>query len=198
MQPSAAGQLDSDVTGMRQACATKNFHALNTDVVEEGVVEHVAIVDAPPVVTGEILPDVMSGQFDESAVADATLLSLTPPVADRTSGLDRRHWLLHVGGLVYEIPGDDVIIGRRPGIDHELIDDDTVTLRIEDPTRSISKVHARLRRTAKGWTVEDLHSANGVRVIHTAGGERRIRPGDIVPATEAMMFGSTPVKLATK
>jgi FHA domain-containing protein/uncharacterized protein DUF1707 len=60
-------------------------------------------------------------------------------------------------------------IGRASGCD----------LTIADLT--VSRVHARLERTAEGWLLTDLSSTNGTRVNGwRVRGQVRVRPGDLV------------------
>ena len=50
---------------------------------------------------------------------------------------------------VYDLPGDEIVVGRDEGAD----------VLIDNP--SVSRRHARLRKEAEGWVVEDLGSSNG-------------------------------------
>ncbi|MFA5606232.1 MAG: DUF5684 domain-containing protein [Leucobacter sp.] len=111
---------------------------------------------------------------------------------DRTVVVPRRkRWgLVLPGGEVEELVGDDVVVGRRPEAA-----DGVEVLKLVDPTRTISKSHARFRRTGDGWTIEDLHSTNGVAIVDPARGLRVIEPGVEVPATEQLTIGTLEVSL---
>ena len=57
---------------------------------------------------------------------------------------------------VHPMPGPDIedpVVGADP----------SVAVRLVDPTRSVSRRHARLIRVEGGWEIEDLHSRYGVR-----------------------------------
>ncbi|UOR02211.1 DUF5684 domain-containing protein [Leucobacter allii] len=111
--------------------------------------------------------------------------------SDRTVVVQRRvRWGVELpDGEVLELRGDDVIVGRKPATE-----EGTVALQIPDPTRTVSKSHARLRRTGEVWTIEDLHSTNGVSTID-GGDPEPIEPGREVPATEQLVIGTLRVSL---
>lgn len=111
---------------------------------------------------------------------------------DRTVLVPRRaRWGLELpdGGML-ELPGDDVVIGRKPQAA-----EGSEVLQINDPMRTLSKTHARLRRTGESWTVEDLGSTNGLAIIDDEGNAIEIDPGEQHEATEQMIIGTLEVKL---
>jgi pSer/pThr/pTyr-binding forkhead associated (FHA) protein len=55
----------------------------------------------------------------------------------------------------FEVVGDRVTIGRQG------------TCSVHIPDTNVSRVHAELRRTPNGWTVEDRGSTNGTKVNGT-------------------------------
>ena len=70
---------------------------------------------------------------------------------------------------VFPLGDGAVTIGREEG--------NTITL----PERNISRTHARLAPADKGWTVEDLHSYNGVRVNgEVIDGASILHEGDLI------------------
>lgn len=73
---------------------------------------------------------------------------------------------------VVELPDElrEIRIGRRAGLELEL------------PFPAVSALHARLLRTATGWTVEDLGSANGTMLAGLRLPPRLAR--ELVPGTE--------------
>ena len=87
-------------------------------------------------------------------------------------------------------------VGRRyplAGAVAELGRGEDVQLRVRD--RAVSRRHARIRRTAAGWTVEDLASPNGVYV----NGKRirrkaEIRDGDILELGHSLLRFRAPVE----
>ena len=136
----------------------------------------------------------------------APFMGVTPPVAvapPASDGFDededdrtvivkrRRRWGLELPtGEVEELPGDDVVIGRKP-----VATEGIAVLRLADPTRTVSKSHARMRFSDDRWTIEDLHSTNGVSVADGARGFRLIAAGEEVHATEVLTIGTLEVIL---
>lgn len=93
-------------------------------------------------------------------------------------------------GDVLELHGHDVVIGRRPEPTGAY-----EVLKISDPTRTLSKSHVRMRRTGEVWTVEDLHSTNGVALITESGATEALEPGHERAATDRMLIGTLEVQL---
>ena len=95
--------------------------------------------------------------------------------ASATSG-DSPIELLHLvgdSGMRFEVVGDRVTIGRQG------------TCSVHIPDTNVSRVHAELRRTPNGWTVEDRGSTNGTKVNGTLIVEpTAVQPGD------TLSFGS--------
>src|SRR5262249_31503461 len=69
---------------------------------------------------------------------------------------------------VFVLENDVELIGREPG-----------SASIVIPQRAVSRVHARVERTAEGWTVRDLGSHNGLVV-----GGRAVAEAVLVPNAE--------------
>lgn len=151
---------------------------------------------------------VAPGSPANSVAVDATATPATSsgpiePVAPLTAapgGLDEDHtvvvsrrtrWGLELpGGETLELEGDDIVIGRKP----EALPGTTV-LQISDPTRTMSKSHARLRRDGDDWSIEDLHSTNGVSLVDASGDAAQLESGRISPTTEQMVIGTLEVRL---
>lgn len=95
-------------------------------------------------------------------------------------------------GLIIPIPSSDVVVGRRPDATSE-----TTAVVIPDPTRSMSRTHARLRLDIDRdtWTIEDLHSGNGVAIVSDTGEETFIPAGVPVAATEYLLLGTLRTRL---
>ncbi|MBL3687847.1 FHA domain-containing protein [Leucobacter zeae] len=111
---------------------------------------------------------------------------------DRTIVVARRpKWGLELpSGDVVELIGDDVIVGRKP-----TAQPGTAAVQIPDPTRTLSKSHARMRRTGDSWSIEDLHSTNGVAVVDASGEVQEIAPGTESEASERLVIGTLEVRL---
>ena len=81
-------------------------------------------------------------------------------------------------GQVVTVTGGG-IIGRAP---REGGDDESLQLvSVDDPGRSVSKVHARFGIDARGLWIEDLASGNGTVVVQQGGPPVALRPGERVP-----------------
>ncbi len=88
---------------------------------------------------------------------------------DATMLVARRHgtWYLALPDrTVVELTGDAAVLGRNPIAPAHAPRAQVVA--VVDITRTVSKTHALLTRTATGWTVTDLDSTNGVFVGDTA------------------------------
>lgn len=154
-----------------------------------------------PMPVSERSPEpVAAPQAGQEDAVDATVITggASAPIdldddSDRTIVVSRTTpWVLELpDGRVLELPGDDVVIGRRP-----VAIDEAAALTVPDATRTLSKSHARLRRTGDTWTIEDLNSTNGVFVFH---GDAQIEamPGVQIAATEHLVIGTLEVRLRT-
>lgn len=152
-----------------------------------------APVPAAPAVSGLAELGLAAPEADESA-AVAAAHGAPEEELDRTVVVVRKtRWGLELpDGDVLELLGDDVIVGRKPSAQAGAI-----VLQIADPTRTMSKTHARLRRDGDSWTIEDLNSTNGVAVIDALGLTNQIDAGEVVEATERLLVGTLEVRLRT-
>lgn len=99
-------------------------------------------------------------------------------------------WVLELpDGRELALEGADVVVGRRPTALEE-----SEVLVIPDPTRTISKSHARLRRNDDEWTIEDLGSTNGVFLL-SAEGEIEAAPGAQHRLGEHFTIGTLDLRL---
>ncbi|QYM77035.1 DUF5684 domain-containing protein [Leucobacter luti] len=113
-------------------------------------------------------------------------------ISDHTVVVPKRaRWGLELpDGDTIELVGDDVVVGRKP----TPLDGSTVLV-VGDPTRTLSKSHARLRRDGEGWTIEDLGSTNGIAVLDGAGNVTPLPSGEEFIAPERMVLGTLEVRL---
>lgn len=112
---------------------------------------------------------------------------------DRTALVGRdpaARWVLVLPDGAKHPLAADTVLGRRPepvpGVH---------AIALEDPTRTVSKMHARLRFDGGAWTIEDLGSTNGVVLLQDGGGEQVIPPHTPVPAEPRMLLGTLLVRL---
>lgn len=86
--------------------------------------------------------------------------------------------------------GPECVVGRRPSAD-----EGATPVVIADPTRTLSKSHARLRYDGERWWVIDLGSTNGLWLLHANGGEEEVQPYEEVEATPRLRLGTLEVEL---
>ena len=88
-------------------------------------------------------------------------------------------------GVVFPLPdaGDDLILGASHAC----------SIKIDDPLKHVSRIHARLSRTRKGWMVFDLDSKNG---IHLDGAQQAEVPLHPEPSSGSEESSSSPKALS--
>jgi hypothetical protein len=104
--------------------------------------------------------------------------TVTDPAAREWAITDRVTQLRQWGtDIVFPIPASSAD-GQTLGASDEC------SLRLADPSGQISRVHARLERTTRGWDVRDLASKNGIQLD---GAYRKVAALD--PGTELGLGG---------
>ena len=160
--------------------------------VSEAVDPAPAEVDADPApaAPADFAPAPAAGPVAPPSAAE--LLGLTDDDLDSTVVVTRAAlWVLELpGGQLHELQGDDIVLGRKP-----VAIDGSEVLVVQDPTRTLSKSHARLRRAGDGWTIEDLNSTNGVFMMTEAGEQVELHAGQPVPVTGELLIGTLPATL---
>jgi len=117
--------------------------------------------------------------------------------ADETVVTRRRQpaWsIVPADGAPIPLSSERVIVGRRPASDP--LHPDAQLVSIPDPTRTVSKTHALLRRRGETWFVTDLGSTNGVLFVTIMGAEVEAEPGVEVEAGERFLLGDLEVRIA--
>lgn len=101
----------------------------------------------------------------------------------------------------------DTIVGRRPGSGAAAAagvsgatpatgeSGGVHLLAVPDSSRTLSKVHARLRLNGDEWTIEDLGSTNGVFLFDADGSDREIAAHTEVLAGRHFMLGTLEVRI---
>ncbi|MCM3696114.1 FHA domain-containing protein [Microbacterium oleivorans] len=95
-------------------------------------------------------------------------------------------------GQTVALAGDLVVLGRNPSPPAEAPGAHAVA--VDDPTKTISKTHALLRRDAGGWSITDLSSTNGVIV---GDGDSEIAVGTAVALAGRFLLGDAELFLDT-
>lgn len=95
-------------------------------------------------------------------------------------------------GSEVALTADAAVLGRRPVAPDGLVAAQLVP--VVDPAKTVSKTHALLRRTAEGWTIEDLGSTNGVALVADDGREISLEAPRTV--TDRFLLGDAEVRIA--
>jgi hypothetical protein len=132
---------------------------------------------APPVEIDEDTDDV----FERTVLARRrrTVWRLTPP-----------------DGTPIVLTGDTVVLGRRPVA--SVSDSQTQLVEIADPTRSLSKTHARLELRDGVWFITDLNSTNGIYLVDEGGSETEIAPESPAEAGSEFLLGQLRMTLTAR
>jgi hypothetical protein len=100
-------------------------------------------------------------------------------------------WYLALpSGETVQLVATTVLLGRRPSSD-----DAAQCIPVDDDTRTVSKIHARLDWSDAGWTITDLGSTNGVAVTDDTGVEHPLTSGASTALTGAFRLGDAVLAL---
>ncbi|HWL60759.1 MAG TPA: FHA domain-containing protein [Microbacteriaceae bacterium] len=110
--------------------------------------------------------------LDPASDLDAVEDESTVLIAGRGQGPAPWLLILDTGDRI-GIEADSVVLGRRPAATEHGVPGVTVP----DPTKTLSKVHARLDLRGEQWTITDLDSTNGTAIVEPGGRERLLERG---------------------
>lgn len=171
-----ASALDEPAASAPQGAGEKPMTAEDFDITGEyprAFSPYDRLQSAPPRTTPEpaphaapAAPGALPWEYDED---DATLY------AKRR----RARWVLRV------VDGDEYPLDDVTTIGREGIRPIPGVLSVQDDTRTMSKLHARLRRESDNWFITDLGSTNGTFVRDEAGVEAEVKA-----QTEAKVNGT--------
>jgi len=88
---------------------------------------------------------------------------------------------------------DVAIVGRQPAADPAFPGAQLVA--VTDPTRTVSKTHARLERRGDAWHITDLGSTNGVLLPSLLGTDIEVEPGTDAEVSERFLLGDAALRL---
>ncbi len=147
---------------------------------------------APPAAAAPAAPIPVPAALAQPVPAPAAPATVSDDSDDRTVVVQRRvRWGIELpDGEVLELDGDDVVVGRKP----EPVGG-ARPLQIADPTRTMSKTHARMRRNGEDWTIEDLQSTNGVALVDESGEKVPLEAGREYEVIEQLVIGTLEVRL---
>jgi hypothetical protein len=133
-----------------------------------------------------------TGSVDPGAQFDVTVAEMPAPIPDRSIPPGGSHALRLPNGQLLEVSGVS-LLGRQPAAhaDHP----GATLVRLDDPTRSISRTHLALGCGADGalWA-RDLNSANGTLIVDQRGVTTKAPPGVplyLVPGSWVVVGGLT-------
>ncbi|WP_051090680.1 DUF5684 domain-containing protein [Microbacterium sp. 11MF] len=114
---------------------------------------------------------------------------------ERTVVVRRGHarWeLVLPDGATVPLSGDVVVLGRNPVADPAHPRAQLVA--IADPTRTVSKTHARLERRGDTWRIVDLGSTNGI-LLPNLGADVEVEPGVDAEVADRFLLGDASIRL---
>lgn len=148
-----------------------------------------------------IEPESIAVEPDDSVETDddPTVLSLPPEDEDDEHTVlslreprGKTFRLAVVGGEEYELPSEGTVeVGRAsrgkaasPGV-----------IFVQDPTRTLSKKHVRLRRDGDNWFITDLRSTNGTSLRDEDGNVVDLLPGEEAEVKGVIQLGDLDVEV---
>ncbi|MDM4761535.1 DUF5684 domain-containing protein [Galbitalea sp. SE-J8] len=105
-----------------------------------------------------------------------------------------RGWTLEAeGSAPVAITATTVLLGRNPAASGSDVTAQLVAL--ADPSKTVSKTHARLEQSDGAWLVTDLGSTNGTVLVRASGEEVELTPGFAVTVDGELWLGQLAVGL---
>ena len=106
----------------------------------------------------------------------------------------RGGWLLIPDGSgPIALVSDIVVLGRRPVPDPGRPGAQVIAL--ADPTRTVSKTHARLERRGDAWFITDLSSTNGTLLPGLLGADVELPAGEEAEVADRFLLGDATLRL---
>lgn len=146
------------------------------------VVDSVSAVPAPVFEEPEPLQHVVDSASSSNIVDRDDL--------DRTVMSSRKTptWILETSAdQIVTISSPSAILGRKPTPSSYSPSSQLVVL--EEPGKTVSKLHARIDFVRGQWIVTDLNSSNGVITIDSEGNETELRSGASAPFSQKILLG---------
>lgn len=130
----------------------------------------------PPIPASVVVAAAEAAEAEEEEYGETIVVDRKPKI----------RWRLTVeGGKSFPLVEDKVLLGRKPAT----TTDGTQALAVPDPTRTLSKLHARLELVDGQWTITDLNSTNGVLLVDDAGVETLVEAGTPVAVNGQFVLG---------
>jgi len=89
-----------------------------------------------------------------------------------------------------------IVLGRGPVA--SVADPVAQLIAVVDPSKTVSKTHARLERVDGAWFISDLDSTNGVVIVAASGEEVVVTPGSSVAVDGRFLIGDLAVTITAE
>ncbi|WP_053384820.1 FHA domain-containing protein [Leucobacter celer] len=148
---------------------------------------------ATPYIT-PVAPVLVATSADDEFEATVLHQATSATSAQKATPVSPRSWVLELAtGETFPLGAGDIVVGRHP-----VATDGATPLRLPDPSRKLSRTHARLRHDNHRdmWTVEDLGSSNGVATFNNdTHAFEEATPGQPVDVAEYLRIGTLKARL---
>ncbi|MFI8632571.1 DUF5684 domain-containing protein [Microbacterium sp. NPDC077663] len=196
----AAPGIVSSVPGREEAPVTRlrppavGAERDESDVFPELTGEVSAVPGSPAAGAPVSAAASVSAQERENREAEAS--SSWDEDLERTVVVRRGHarWeLVLPDGTTTALSSDVVILGRNPLADPARPSAQLIA--IADPTRTVSKTHARLERRGEAWRIIDLRSTNGILLPNALGADVEVDAGGEAEVADRFLLGDAALRL---
>ena len=155
----------------------------------------------PPVVVPPVA-DPLPTPVTNSVNTSAQVAELQPSIEEENPDFDKtvvaprkkkESWTITPeGSTPIALTASAALLGRNPSSTAA----DTQLISVPDPSKTVSKTHARLTLADGVWTIVDLNSTNGVYLLSAAGEESEVEAG--VPTTigESFRLGDLTIRIS--
>jgi len=96
------------------------------------------------------------------------------------------------GSTPIALTASAALLGRNPSSTAA----DTQLISVPDPSKTVSKTHARLTLADGVWTIVDLNSTNGVYLLSAAGEESEVEAGVPTVIGESFRLGDLTIRIS--
>ena len=155
---------------------------------------------APAVVPS--VADPIPAPVVNSVNTSAQVAELQPSIEDEDPDFDKtvvaprkkkETWVLHPEGSdAISLTKSAALLGRNPSSTAA----DTQLISVPDPSKTVSKTHARLTLADGVWTIVDLNSTNGVYLLSASGEETEVEAGVPTVIGDAFRLGDLTIRIS--
>jgi len=156
----------------------------------------VAPVVVPPI--ADPIPAPVANSLNTSA----QVAELQPSVEDENPDFDKtvvaprkkkESWVIvPEGSAPIALTKAAALLGRNPSSTAA----DTQLISVPDPSKTVSKTHARLTLADGAWTIVDLNSTNGVYLLSATDDETEVEAGVPTPIGDSFRLGDLTIRIS--